>query len=64
VFGSMGTPSLLGKVTTGVALAFALTSFWLAIQGHRVPAPILPAAPPAAPAASTTPGPAPAPAPK
>ena len=60
VFGSMGTPSLLGKVTTGVALAFALTSFWLAIQGHRVPAPILPAAPPA----STTPGPAPAPAPK
>ncbi|MBI2524537.1 MAG: preprotein translocase subunit SecG [Candidatus Rokubacteria bacterium] len=64
VFGSMGTPTLLGKLTAGVAVAFALTSFWLAMQGHRAPAPILPAAPPSAPAASPAPGPAPAPAPK
>lgn len=64
VFGSMGTPTLLGKLTTGVAIAFAATSFWLAIQGHKAPAPILPAAPPSASAASPAPGPGSAPAPK
>jgi len=31
VFGSMGTPTLLGKVTTGVAIVFTITSFSLAI---------------------------------
>ena len=75
VFGSMGTPTLLGKITTGVAIVFMLTSFWLAAQGSRrsgttimpatpasAPAPAAPAAPaPATPAAPTAPAtPAPA----
>ena len=33
VFGSMGTPTLLGKITTGVAILFTLTSFTLAMLG-------------------------------
>ena len=33
VFGSMGTPTLLGKITTGIAIIFTLTSFTLAILG-------------------------------
>ncbi len=33
VFGSMGTPTLLGKITTGVAIVFTLTSFSLALLG-------------------------------
>ena len=62
VFGSMGTPTLLGKITTGVAIVFMLTSFWLAAQGsRRAGTTIMPATPPAAtPAAPATP-PAPAP---
>ena len=63
VFGSMGTPTLLGKVTAGVALVFTLTSFSLALMGGQrggsvvreaaplgapaVPAPATPSAPPA-----------------
>jgi preprotein translocase subunit SecG len=77
VFGSMGTPTLLGKITTGIAIVFALTSFTLAILGGErassvireaapptsAPAPAAPAAPtPVAPAAPTAPAPA-APAP-
>lgn len=31
VFGSMGTPTLLGKVTGGMAIVFMLTSFSLAM---------------------------------
>jgi preprotein translocase subunit SecG len=59
VFGSMGTPTLLGKITTAVAVVFTLTSFSLALMGGqrggsvvREPAPLsTPAAPaPAAPA--------------
>jgi len=33
VFGSMGTPTLLGKITTGIAIVFTITSFTLAIMG-------------------------------
>ena len=33
VFGSMGTPTLLGKITTVVAIVFTLTSFSLALLG-------------------------------
>ena len=63
VFGSMGTPTLLGKVTAGVALVLTLTSFSLALMGGQrggsvvreaaplsapaVPAPATPSAPPA-----------------
>ncbi len=54
VFGSMGTPTLLGKVTTGVAIVFMLTSFSLAMLASRraasvmrEPAPVTqPASPP------------------
>ncbi|HXH83273.1 MAG TPA: preprotein translocase subunit SecG, partial [Candidatus Tectomicrobia bacterium] len=31
VFGSMGTPTILGKITAAVAVLFALTSFTLAM---------------------------------
>jgi preprotein translocase subunit SecG len=75
VFGSMGTPTLLGKITTGIAIVFTLTSFTLAMLGGErgssvvretapppasAPAPATPAAP-AVPAAPTAPAP-PAPA--
>ncbi len=57
VFGSMGTPTLLGKITTGMAMVFVLTSFSLAILASRrassimkEPAPVQqPAAPSPAP---------------
>ncbi|HXD98608.1 MAG TPA: preprotein translocase subunit SecG [Candidatus Acidoferrum sp.] len=73
VFGSMGTPTLLGKVTTGVAIVFTITSFSLAMLGGersssvvREPttsAPSAPASPaPATPVPATPPPPAPAPA--
>jgi preprotein translocase subunit SecG len=71
VFGSMGTPTLLGKITTGIAIVFTITSFTLAILGgeratsvirEAAPPPATapaPAAPtPAAPAAPATPAPA------
>ncbi len=52
VFGSMGTPTLLGKITTGIAVVFTITSFTLAILGGerassvvREPAPAPAAAP-------------------
>jgi preprotein translocase subunit SecG len=77
VFGSMGTPTLLGKITTGVAIVFTLTSFSLALLGGersgsvvREPAPVTapaptapssPAPPESAPAAPARPAPAPAP---
>jgi preprotein translocase subunit SecG len=55
VFGSMGTPTLLGKVTTAVAVLFMLTSFSLAILGHKRTTTIMPST---APAAATAPAPA------
>src|SRR5438552_16546686 len=70
VFGSMGTPTLLGKITTAVAVVFTITSFSLALMGGqrggsvvREPAPLgAPAVPapatPSAPSAPATPAPA------
>ena len=65
VFGSMGTPTLLGKVTAVIALVFTITSFSLALMGGersasvvREPAPVTapaPATPPAAPGAPAAP---------
>jgi preprotein translocase subunit SecG len=68
VFGSMGTPTLLGKVTGAVAVVFTITSFTLALLGGergssviREPAPVsapaapVPGAPPAGPAAPAAP---------
>ena len=59
VFGSMGTPTILGKITTAIAVMFMLTSFGLAILSSR-PRPVVPASAPAtapAPAAPATPAP-------
>jgi preprotein translocase subunit SecG len=67
VFGSMGTPTLLGKITTGIAIVFTLTSFTLAILGGERASSVVREAPPAsapapaapaAPAAPVTPAPA------
>jgi preprotein translocase subunit SecG len=67
VFGSMGTPTVLGKITAAVAIVFTLTSFSLALLGGersrsvvREPAPASPTTP--APAAPAAPTPTPAPA--
>lgn len=57
VFGSMGTPTILGKITSTVAVLFMLTSFGLALLSSR-PTTVVPAN---APAASTPAPPAPAP---
>jgi preprotein translocase subunit SecG len=71
VFGSMGTPTVLGKATAVVAVAFMITSFALSMMSHQramtimppsapgAPAPATPAAPaaPAATPAPTTPAP-------
>src|ERR687891_389562 len=74
VFGSMGTPTLLGKTPPAVAIVFTLTSFSLALLGGerassvvREPAPVTaPSTPapttPAAPAPTTPAPPTPAPA--
>jgi preprotein translocase subunit SecG len=60
----MGTPTILGKITTAIAILFTITSFSLAMMGGertgsvvREPAPA-PSAPAATPAPAT---PAPAP---
>jgi preprotein translocase subunit SecG len=69
VFGSMGTPTVLGKITAVVAVIFTITSFSLALIGGersassvvREPAPAPTAPAPAAPSApATAPTPAPA----
>jgi preprotein translocase subunit SecG len=67
VFGSMGTPTLLGKVTTVIAVAFTITSFSLALMGGdrggsvvREPAPVGAPAAPATPAPPAPAAPAPA----
>jgi preprotein translocase subunit SecG len=62
VFGSMGTPTVLGKATTVAAVLFMLTSFVLASYGGRRAATIMPATTPppaAAPAAPTPAAPVP-----
>jgi preprotein translocase subunit SecG len=58
VFGSMGTPTILGKITTVVAILFMITSFSLAKLSSRAQS-VVPANAPA-PAETPAPG-APAP---
>jgi preprotein translocase subunit SecG len=48
VFGSMGTPTVLGKATTVVAILFMVTSFSLAMLAHKRAQSIMPTAAPAA----------------
>jgi preprotein translocase subunit SecG len=54
VFGSMGTPTVLGKITAGVAIVFAITSFTLAMLGGERASSVVRDAPPV----SAPPGPA------
>lgn len=57
VFGSMGTPTVVGKITAVVAILFTITSFSLAlIGGERASSVVrepVPATAPATPAPST-----------
>jgi preprotein translocase subunit SecG len=55
VFGSMGTPTILGKITTGVAIVFMITSFSLAKLSSR-PTSVVPATAPAPAAEAPAPG--------
>ena len=58
VFGSMSTPTVLGKATTAVAILFMLTSFSLSMLAHRRATTIMPATAPAtAPASPAAPAP-------
>jgi len=60
VFGSMGTPTVVGKITAVVAILFTITSFSLAlIGGERASSVVREPAPPTAPAtpAPSTPAP-------
>lgn len=59
VFGSMGTPTILGKITTTVAVIFMLTSFSLALLSSRPKSVVPVTAPASAPAAPAAPAPAP-----
>ena len=69
VFGSMGTPTVLGKATAVVAIMFMVTSFALSMMSHHRTGSVMPTSSPAAPAPATpaTPAapaaPTPAPAP-
>ena len=60
VFGSMGTPTVLGKATGVVAVVFMITSFALSIMSHQRTVTIMPPSAPAAPAPATPAAPAPA----
>jgi len=46
VFGSMGTPTVLGKITGAIAIIFTLTSFSLAILGGDRSSSVVREAPP------------------
>ena len=63
VFGSMGTPTVLGKITGAVAIVFATTSFSLALLGGERSSSVVrepaPASVPAPSAPSTGPSSAP-----
>src|SRR2546423_13542807 len=50
-FGSMGTPTVLGKITRAIAIIFTLTSFSLAILGGGRSSSLLRGAPPGSPPA-------------
>jgi preprotein translocase subunit SecG len=65
VFGSMGTPTVLGKITAVIAVLFTITSFTLALMGGersasvvREPAPATAPAPSVPASAPSTPAPA------
>ena len=59
VFGSMGTPTVLGKITGAIAIIFTLTSFSLAILGGDRSSSVVREAPPgSAPTAPSVPAPA------
>jgi preprotein translocase subunit SecG len=67
VFGSMGTPTVLGKATAVVAVVFMITSFALSMMAHNRTMSVMPASGPAAPAPATPatpPAPPAAPAPQ
>jgi preprotein translocase subunit SecG len=67
VFGSMGTPTVLGKATAVVAVVFMITSFALSMMAHNRTVSVMPASGPAAPAPATPatpPAPPAAPAPQ
>jgi len=51
----MSTPTVLGKITTVVAVAFMVTSFSLAVLAHNRSTTIMPASAPAVPAAPASP---------
>ena len=53
VFGSMGTPTVLGKATAVVAVVFMMTSFALSMMSHNRAMSIMPQSAPAAPAPAT-----------
>jgi len=53
VFGSMGTPTVLGKATAVVAVVFMMTSFALSMMSHHRAVSVMPASGPAAPAPAT-----------
>lgn len=55
VFGSMGTPTVLGKITGAIAVLFALTSFALALIGGERSSSVVREAPAAKPPAATAP---------
>ena len=56
VFGSMGTPTVLGKITGAIAIVFTLTSFTLAILGgDRGSSVVREAAPPVSAPAQSSP---------
>jgi preprotein translocase subunit SecG len=57
VFGSMGTPTILGKITTVVAILFMITSFSLAKLSSRALS-VVPATAPATTPAADAPVPA------
>jgi preprotein translocase subunit SecG len=56
VFGSMGTPTVLGKITGAIAIIFTITSFSLALLGGDRSSSVIREAPPAS--APATPSPA------
>ena len=60
VFGSMGTPTVLGKATAVVAVVFMMTSFALSMMSHHRTVSVMPTSGPAAPGApAATPAPTP-----
>ena len=63
VFGSMGTPTVLGKATGVVAVIFMVTSFALSMMAHHRSVTIMPPSAPAAPAPAAPGAPAATPAP-